>query len=394
MYITQNLSLFLAGILIAASTDWAAGGLPALPQPPKSVTQAERERDIKVFRDWWYPCSTPPDVEAVIRIKAWSDTHPEDGEAMFFVWASYRFGLAHDLIEHKDVKPVDLAAIIKRSAALGYVPARARYAMILVGSRLVEDSGEAPDIAAGLKMLEDCIEKGDPDAYFFKGGLLVGGEAGLKRDMPGAERYLDKAIHLGCIRALAFLGDIQVNTIDEETGLATIRKGAEAGDPYAQLLVAKYSFRRARTRKELAESFQWLKKSAEGQKVLSEAHAMLADCYFRGKGTDVDHVKAFSSYKVATSLGDQRAALELAKLWLNGDGCTMDIKSGVQVLNKLTELDYGPAETLLGVLYLEGLLVPRDPMKAKQLFQAASRHDDAQADAYLRLLEAEKPQIN
>jgi uncharacterized protein len=144
----------------------------------------------------------------------------------------------------------------------------------------------------------------------------------------------------------------------------------------------------------LAEAFVWLKKSAESQRVLPEAHAMVADCYFNGRGTDVDHTRAFQWYAVATSLGDQRAGLQLAIQYLKGDGCPMDIKAGVQLLHDLDNLDYGPGESLLATLYLEGLLVPRDPAKAKALFMEAASHDDSQAGAYLRMLEGDKAEIN
>jgi TPR repeat protein len=387
MIFMRTFNLLLACAVVAALADRLMADLPAPPPPPPMpVTRAQRDQDVKSFRDWWYPCAKPPGGDVVVRIKAWADAHPDDGEALFFVWASYRYHLTWDAVITPNVKDVELAAVIKRAAELGCIPAMARRAMILIGSRRVERSGEALQVEKGVKMLEECIQKGDPDAFLFKAGLVGEGDAGFKRDVVGAERLAEKAAELGCLRAWAYLGLMQTQTIDELTGIGTIRKGAEAGDPYAQLLLAKYLFKKACSKTELAEAFRWVKESAERQWVEAEAPVMLADCYVSGKGTKANRQLAVRWYKVGGLLGDRWAALQVCFALLKGDGCEMNVKSGLQGLEELAEIGYGPAETFLGNLYLEGLLVPRDVARAKKLLEAAADDEDETGELYLKML--------
>src|SRR5438477_574489 len=105
---------------VLATTAMAA--LPELPAPPEPVTQVVRDVDVELIRDWYYKCSRVPSLPAVIRVKAWSDAHPDDGEALFYVWACYRFNLTYPLLREAHPRPItaDLAAVIKRSAELGF----------------------------------------------------------------------------------------------------------------------------------------------------------------------------------------------------------------------------------------------------------------------------------
>jgi hypothetical protein len=100
MVLARSFNLYLVSILIAC-VNYAEGALPALPHPQTHVTKAQRDQDITLFRHWWYKCDTSPDIETATRIRAWSDAHPDDGEALFFVWAAYRFGLVGELPDAK-----------------------------------------------------------------------------------------------------------------------------------------------------------------------------------------------------------------------------------------------------------------------------------------------------
>src|SRR4051812_38451871 len=238
---------------------FAAAALPALQAPPEEVTRPMRDVDVELLREWYYKCTRIPTVPAVIRLKAWSDAHPGDGEALFYVWACYRFNLMYPLCRNSDVKVEDLAEVIKRSAEAGFVPARARWGMILMGTTLVERSGEAGDAKKGMLMIDECIEKRDPDAYSYKGLLLAMGEGGVKRDAREGERYLRLAAEMGAARVWVYLAEVQWREKEVEAAEESLRKGATAGDGSAQFHLAERLLKSAQSQQDLAEAFKWAK---------------------------------------------------------------------------------------------------------------------------------------
>ena len=64
-----------------------------------------------------------------------------------------------------------------------------------------------------------------------------------------------------------------------------------------------------------------------------------------------------------------------------------DTGRGVKMVTQLSDLGYAPAQRRLARLYLEGLLVPRDLAKAKQLFEKAAKAGDTEARQYLQWIE-------
>jgi len=375
--------IFAAFVMPMLACPMHAGAeLPPLPQPPSPVTRVQRDNDVKMMSAWWYACGKVPDQQAVIRLKAWSDAHPDDGEALFFVYTGYRLNLVRELVRPSQISAGDLVAMLEKSASLGFMSAQSRYAMTLIGSKSVETGLKAPDVRTGMDLLQACIAKRDPDAHLYMGMLLSNGEGGLNADFDAAEEYLKKAIELGDIRAWAQLATLQSRS-DEDKAEETLKLGAEAGDPEAQLLLAKRLQRLGASSEDYAQAFQLLLLSASNQTISPEAHILVADSYFNGTRVQPDHAEAFHWYKAAAALGHLRAELQVATQLLQGDGCKMDIETGMRMLQKLAESKYGPAETFLGVLYLEGLLVARDIGHAKALFEAAANDGDPSANRYL-----------
>jgi len=275
-----------------------------------------------------------------------------------------------------------MADLIRKAATFKFTPAESRHAIILLGPPSLEPSGPLRDPDIGMKLLNECVAKNDPDAHLYMGTLLSNGEGGLNADYQAAEDYFRKAVELGTVRGWGGLAKLQVR-LDEERAEETLKAGAEAGDPDAQLLLAKRCNRFAVTWEEKGEAFKWLKSAAEGQTILPEAALLLADMYYNGEAAESDPARALYWYKRAGALGYLRGELQAATQMLKGDGCELDIKNGLEKLQKLAEGNYAPAKTLLGVFYLEGLLVPRDVNRAMNLFADAAKDGDRDAYKYM-----------
>ena len=95
----------------------AIAALPSLPHPDKPVTQTQRDADVKTMREWWFGCKELPKAEVIARLKAWTDVKDGDGEALFYLWAGYRFRLVASAVDPSSVSAIDLAALIDRAAA-------------------------------------------------------------------------------------------------------------------------------------------------------------------------------------------------------------------------------------------------------------------------------------
>jgi TPR repeat protein len=59
-------------------------------------------------------------------------------------------------------------------------------------------------------------------------------------------------------------------------------------------------------------------------------------------------------------------------------------------LKELSKAGSADAQCLLGTVYLEGLIFPRDPTMAKTLFQESAKQGNDTAKMYLRLFEWSK----
>src|SRR5437763_137780 len=97
----------LVGFCIAVSN--SPGALPSLRKPLMRITQIQRDQDVRAFREWLYSDAGSPGVQAVERLKSWTDANPNDGEALFFLALGYRRNLTYEQVKPSEIKETDLA---------------------------------------------------------------------------------------------------------------------------------------------------------------------------------------------------------------------------------------------------------------------------------------------
>jgi TPR repeat protein len=125
---------------------------------------------------------------------------------------------------------------------------------------------------------------------------------------------------------------------------ADVQSRADAGDPLAQVAVARF-FMSAEPLPDYARAADWLNK-ASGQ-------------------------------------GNAEASYILASLRFAGQGSASDGKEALRLLEDSASKDFPPAISALGGFYLNGTLVEQDENKAASLFQKAANLGEPMAQAAL-----------
>ncbi len=84
-------------------------------------------------------------------------------------------------------------------------------------------------------------EEGAEQAHFFLGLLYLKGK-GLKRDLSKARRFLQKAVHLGNVRAKCYLAEAEIlsKSKDKKRILTLLKEGRKNGADECTVIAAKY----------------------------------------------------------------------------------------------------------------------------------------------------------
>jgi TPR repeat protein len=106
----------------------------------------------------------------------------------------------------------------------------------------------------------------------------------------------------------------------------------------------------------------------------------------KGLGTDKDPEAALDLYEYVARAGLPTAQYDLADMLLNGEAGDPDPKRAVAWLELAARASHPLAQYRLGVLYEEGIVVPKDLFKAKLLYSAAAQHGSKDALARLSAL--------
>ncbi|MEZ6876930.1 tetratricopeptide repeat protein [Enterobacter sp. KBR-315C3_2022] len=141
---------------------------------------------------------------------------------------------------------------------------------------------------------------------------------------------------------------------------------ADAGDARAQYYLADTYFSSGDSQK----AAQWAEKAAKGGDV--DAMALLSQIHF----TQGDYVQAKALAQQANIAGSKRGAIMLARVLVNTEAGSTDYPKAIALLQTATEdLDSDSAvdaQSLLGLIYANGVGVAQDDAKAAAWFKRSS----------------------
>jgi TPR repeat protein len=148
--------------------------------------------------------------------------------------------------------------------------------------------------------------------------------------------------------------------MDDDTGAP--RQQSVDGHLKQELqLAGNYMAGRGVTR-DIAQAIYWYRKAAD--QGLPAAQVQLGYFYLAGVGVSRDEAQAAKWFERAAASGSYEGKLNLAVLYLRGSGIT----------------HFPRAEGYLGILYLIGVGVEKDPAKAEKWFDRAARQDSPEGE--------------
>jgi TPR repeat protein len=160
--------------------------------------------------------------------------------------------------------------------------------------------------------------------------------------------------------------------------IAALTGKANGGDQEAQLRLGQIIEEGARTldpkaaQQRYAEAAKWYKLAADQGNPIAENNfgAMLVD----GRGVNEDASEAASYYRRAAQAGNREAQTNLAILIMR-KRVPGTQEEALHMLSGASDAGFAPAQAQLAQIYLDGLLLAPDDVKAAALFQASARQD-------------------
>jgi TPR repeat protein len=210
---------------------------------------------------------------------------------------------------------------------------------------------------------------------------------------------------------------------DYRTALMGFKKGAQQGNPEAQLLLAKVYADGRGIQQDYSEAFKWYKRAAEHQNPIAEY--AVGKSYGEGQGVSKDTSEAIRWLRLASEHGNGDASFYLGDIYYRGSGVpvdryeavtlgTLSARQGCLEGYFLSEGAYNPkedrpksageelkwlkfgaekgvatAQVMLGVKYLDGDGVPRQYAEAERLFRSAAGQDNKWANSNISVHEAQ-----
>lgn len=201
------------------------------------------------------------------------------------------------------------------------------------------DKANNPDPA---KHIREKAEQGDLPAQHAYACLLLYGEAGVKKDIPLAIEYLDKAAQKGHVQSSSLLGfEYQKGTSlpqDTEKAIYYYELSSQNGDAPATYELGKlYSGGIPNLNPDPEKSFEYYQKAIPlfvksleketpklPEKLAANFRLTLGNMYLEGKGTPKNEKEAFSWYMKGALQGDPLAQQQVALCYMNGTGIAKD----------------------------------------------------------------------
>lgn len=129
--------------------------------------------------------------------------------------------------------------------------------------------------------------------------------------------------------------------------------------------------------KDYAESFKWLKKSAEGGNV--NAMNAVGNMYYEGLGIEKDYSEALKWYLQAAEKNHPMAMFNAGNMYFEGEGTPKDYDETLKWFKKSAEMGYPSAMGNLGAMYFNGWGVKKDYAEAFKWYKKLADKGDPKA---------------
>jgi hypothetical protein len=280
----------------------------------------------------------------------------------------------------KSFSSPEALALLRKSAALGFAPARAYLGYFMATGRYVPK-----DEANGRQLLEQAAAQNDPDAACSLGILYSLGAGGLPLDFAKAEEQLRRAGELGTDRAHRVLAQVLLRSKRPAEAVAELEAGVAAGSDSAMRDLAKWKEEALAGPQDLPGAFRLYLRLASEWDEPADA-VQVGRMYRDGVGTAPAPDQAFLWFRRAAAAGSPAGKYLTGQSYLTGSGVGMDVGKGVVLLREAAEAGYLDAQVALASGYLEGVWVDRDVGAATKWFERAAKQGSGEAAVILPAL--------
>lgn len=261
------------------------------------------------------------------------------------------------------------------------------------GSLVVNGETPLPQYK-GDPYLEKAAQAGHLEAKFTWGMRYIKYQQYSKQ----AKKWLVESAESGYEKAAYTLGklilDKKLQKESIETGIEWLEKAAELGSDEAMLSLGQYYGKQSEDGA-IAQSEHWYQQAGENGNV--EAMLYLGKAYMKGDPFGQNGSQGAYWYELAVKQNNLLAMLELSNYLIKGKVITRDLERGEQLLLKAAEFNgYGPTYELakkakyqMAQYYLKGDIFPKDRQKGISWLRQASnaRHYEAMYEYGVLLFE-------
>jgi len=227
--------------------------------------------------------------------------------------------------------------------------------------------------------LSKAAEANHGEAMLWLGSMYGDKKFGLKRDFAKVQEWYEKAAENGSAEAAYRIANTRAFIIwDDEDYSETIplfERAANLGHSRAQYWLADVYRSSQKKHANEKKRIYWMKKAAEGGE--KNAQFALAEIYLQGAGVPRDEQKAFEWLETSAHHGNAKAQAQLGRVLFNGLlGQNANSRIGRSWIAIAAQNGLPEAYAMLGMLFLTGETVEKNPDKAYALMVEAARKGD------------------
>lgn len=170
--------------------------------------------------------------------------------------------------------------------------------------------------------------------------------------------------------------------------LSLYLQAAALGDPEAQYIAGGMYFKGRGTAVDHDKAFSYLYRAAKNGKSSTASQKIIAQSFLVGDSVPKNFDEAIHWYKVAAESGDSEAQNELAFIYFTGNGVKKDYDKAYTLFSDAAKQNHSLAQYNLGIMLYSGEGVPEvDLPGAYAWFSIAATNGHAEAGQALSFLE-------